>query len=276
MLESDVLFTDDSIIPLQVKGNGRVKKARLWAYVRGGSDPPLTVYDFSHDRSKQRPLDFLEGFKGYVHADAYSGYDELFRRDHIIEVGCWVHARRKFDEATSSRPKEATEILARIAKLYRVEAECAEMTPAERSKHREQCSRSVLDDIFQRLDEMKKVSLPSEPLRKAIDYALNQRQALYRYLEDGRLKPDNNLAENAIRPLALGRKNWLLAASDRGALATALYLGLIQSCKASGINPWEYFNDMLRRIMSHPITRLRELLPDQWKPLPNNANNLLV
>ena len=162
--------------------------------------------------------------------------------------------------------------MARIAKLYKVEAECAEMTPTERGKHRKQCSRSVLDGIFQRLDEMKSASLPSEPLRKAIDYALNQRQALYRYLEDGRLKPDNNLAENAIRPLALGRKNWLFAASDRGAHATALYLGLIQSCKASGINPWEYFNDMLRRIMSHPVTRLRELLPDQWKPLKTKTS----
>jgi transposase len=267
VLESDVIFTDDSIIPLQVKGNGKLKKARLWAYVRGGTDPPLTVYDFSHDRSKQRPLDFLEGFKGYVHADAYSGYDELFRKEGIIEVGCWVHTRRKFDEATSSRPQEATEIMARIATLYRVEAECAEMSPAERCKHREQHSRPILNGIFNRLDELKIASLPSEPLRKAIDYALNQKEALYRYLEDGRLRPDNNLAENAIRPLALGRKNWLFAASDRGARASALYLGLIQSCKAFSVNPWEYFNDMLRRIMSHPVTRLRQLLPDQWEPL---------
>jgi transposase len=276
VLESDVIFTDDSIIPLQVKGNGRVKKARLWAYVRGGNDPPLTVYDFSHDRSKQRPLDFLAGYKGYVHADAYSGYDELFRRESIIEVGCWVHARRKFDEATSSRPQEATEIMARIAKLYKVEAQCAEMSEVERFRYREQGSRPVLDGIFRRLEELKMSSLPSEPLRKAVDYALNQRQALYRYLEDGRLRPDNNLAENAIRPLALGRKNWLFAASDRGARATALYLGLIQSCKACSINPWEYFNDMLRRIMSHPVTRLRELLPDQWSPLPRHTGNLRV
>jgi transposase len=267
VLKSDVIFTDDSIIPLQVKGNGKLKKARLWAYVRGGTDPPLTVYDFSHDRSKQRPLDFLEDYEGYVHADAYSGYDELFRRKNIIEVGCWVHTRRKFDEATSSRPQEATEIMARIAKLYRVEAECPEMSPTERCKHRQQHSRPILDGIFDRLDVLKGASLPSEPLRKAIDYALNQKEALYRYLEDGRLRPDNNLAENAIRPLALGRKNWLFAASDRGARATALYLGLIQSCKAFSVNPWEYFNDMLRRIMIHPVTRLRELLPDQWKPL---------
>ena len=146
--------------------------------MRGGSDPPLTAYDFSHDRSKDRPLKFLEGYRGYVHADAYSGYDELFRREEIIEVGCWVHARRKFDEATSSRPKEATEVMAWIAKLYKVEAECAEMSLSERYEVREQRSRAILDGIFQRLQEMKAATLPSEPLRKAIAYTLNQRTAL--------------------------------------------------------------------------------------------------
>lgn len=105
VLERDILFTDDSVIPLQVKGNGRVKKARLWVYVRGGPGPPLCVYDFSRDRSKKRPLNFLGDYQGYIHADAYSGYDELFRKEGIIEVGCWVHARRKFDEAVSSRPQ---------------------------------------------------------------------------------------------------------------------------------------------------------------------------
>jgi transposase len=276
VLASDILFTDDSIIPLQVKGNGRVKKARLWVYVRGGPGPPLMVLDFSLDRSKKRPLDFLDGYKGYVHADAYSGYDELFRLEWIIEVGCWVHARRKFDEAASSRPQEATEVLARIAQIYKVEAECAQMTPEQRRGIRDQRSRPILDGIFKRLEELNPAVLPSEPLSKAINYALNQRDALYRYLEDGRLKPDNNTAENAIRPLALGRKNWLFAGSERGARATALFLGLIQSCKASGVNPWEYFDDMLRRIMGHPVNRLRELLPDQWKPMPKDERGLII
>ncbi|MEJ2724063.1 MAG: IS66 family transposase [Deltaproteobacteria bacterium] len=276
VLESDVLFTDDSIIPLQVKGNGKVHKARLWAYVRGGTDPPLIVYDFSKDRSKKRPLDFLEDYQGFVHADAYSGYDELFRRKGVTEVGCWVHARRKFDEAVSSRTIEATEVMARIAQLYIVEAECADMTPQERRLVREEHSRPILDGIFERLEELKPNTLPSEPFRKAIDYALNQREALYRYLKDGRLKPDNNVAENAIRPLALGRKNWLFAGSERGARATALFLGLIQSCKACQVNPWEYFDDILKRIMSHPVNRLRELLPDQWQPLPKDEHGLII
>ena len=276
VLENDVIFTDDSIIPLQIKGNGKVKKARLWVYVRGAPGPPLTVFDFSTDRSKKRPLDFLNGYAGYAHADAYSGYDELFRSERVIEVACWVHTRRKFDEATSSRPVEATEIMARIARLYKIEAECAPLTPEDRRDVREQQSRPIIDGIFQRIEELKGATVPSEPLRKAVDYALNQRQALYRYLDDGRLKPDNNTAENAIRPLALGRKNWLFAGSERGARATALFLGLIQSCKACGVNPWQYFNDILRRIMNHPVNRLRELLPDQWKPLQKDDHGLII
>jgi transposase/FtsZ-binding cell division protein ZapB len=270
VLERDILFTDDSIIPLQVKGNGRVKKARLWVYVRGGPGPPLCVFDFSRDRSKKRPLNFLGDYQGYIHADAYSGYDELFRNDGVIEVGCWVHARRKFDEAASSRPQEATEIMARIAGLYRLEAECAEMKPEDRARQRQQHAGPILDGIFARIEELKPATLPSEPLRKAMDYALNQREALCRYLDDGQLKPDNNTAENAIRPLALGRKNWMFAGSERGARATALFLGLIHSCKACKVNPWEYLNDMLRRIMSHPVNRIRDLLPDKWQPLPKD------
>lgn len=267
VLERDILFTDDSIIPLQVKGNGKVKKARLWVYVRGGSGPPICVYDFSPDRSKKRPLDFLGAYRGYIHADAYGGYDELFKMKGIIEVACWVHARRKFDEAVSSRPQEATEILSRIAQLYKLEDRFTEMSPEDRARERQQHAKPVIDGIFTRLEEIKPAVTPSEPLMTAITYAINQREALYRYLENGWLKPDNNTSENAIRPLALGRKNWMFAGSERGGRATALFLGLIQSCKACGVNPWEYFDDMLRRVMSHPVNRLRELLPDQWQPL---------
>jgi transposase len=276
VLESDILHTDDSIIPLQVKGKGKVQKARLWTYVRGGSGPPLVVYDFSHDRSKKRPLDFLGNYQGYVHADAYGGYDELFRRPGISEVACWAHARRHFDEALSSRKVEATAVMLSIGQLYKIEEACAEMGPEERRSIREERSRPILDGLFGKITEIQAQTIPSEPLRKAVDYALNQRQALYRYLDDGRLKPDNNIAENAIRPLALGRKNWLFAASERGARATALFLGLIQSCKACQVNPWEYFNDLLRRIMSQPLNRLRELLPDQWQPLPKDEHGLIV
>ena len=274
---SDVIFTDDTPVPLQVKGKGKLKKARMWVYVRGGSGPPLTAYDFSIDRSKKRPLEFLAGYRGYVHADAYNGYDELFLKEGIVEVGCWAHARRKFDEAASSRPKEATDILARIARIYHeVETPCAGMAPEERCRFRQEHAAPLLAGIFAKLEELRRQTIPSEPLRKAIDYALNQRKALCRYLEDGRLRPDNNLAENAMRPVALGRKNWLFVGSERGGRAAALFMSLIKSCKDCEINPWEYFDDMLRRIMSHPVNRLRELLPDQWKPLPKDERGMIL
>jgi len=277
VLESDILFTDDTTIPLQVKGNGKVKKARLWVYLRGGTDPPLAVYDFTRDRSKKRPLAFLKDYEGYVHADAYSGYDELFGKDGVIEVGCWVHARRMFEKALSSRPEEATDILARIARLYHfVEKPASEMEPGDRYHYRLEHGAPILEKLYSRIEELKAETTPSEPLRKAVDYALNQREALHRYLEDGRLRPDNNLAENAMRPVALGRKNWLFAGSDKGGRAAALYLGLIESCKGCGLNPWEYFDDMLRRIMSHPVNKLRELLPDQWKPLPKDEHGMII
>ena len=277
IFESDVLFTDDTPIPLQVKGNGKLKKARLWVYVRGGTGPPLVTYDFSIDRSKRRPLDYLNDYKGYVHADAYSGYDELFRKEGIVEVGCWAHARRKFDEAATSRPKEATDILARIARIYHeVETPCADMSPNRSAASGRSMRHRSLQGSSRRSEELRRRTIPSEPLRKAIDYALNQRKALCRYLEDGRLRPDNNLAENAMRPVAVGRKNWLFVGSERGGRAAALFMGLVRSCKDCGINPWEYFDDMLRRIMSQPITHLRELLPDQWKPLPKDERGLLL
>ena len=269
VLESGVLFTDDTPVALQDHQNnpGKFKKARLWVYVRGGTGPPLTMYDFSMDRGKKRPLEFLDGYRGYVHADAYSGYDELFKREGIIEVACWAHARRKFDEAASSRPKEATDILARIARLYHeVETPGKNLKPEELYRLRRQNAKPMLDNIFETLEDLKVKTIPSEPLRKAIDYSLNQKMALYRYLENGHLKPDNNTAENAMRPVALGRKNWLFVGSERGGHAAALYMSLIQSCKNCDVNPWEYLNDMLRRIMGHPAKKLRELLPDQWKP----------
>ena len=276
VLDTDVVFTDDSPIPLLEPGRGRVRQARLWAYVRGGTDPPLTAYDFTPDRRKTRPLEYLGDYQGYVQADAYSGYDELFARPGVIEVGCWTHARRKFDEATTSRPLEATDMLARIGRLYEVEAQGRAMTPEQRCAHRLKHAPPVLDEIFAQVARLHAVMLPSEPLAVAVNYVLNQRQALCRFLDDGRLEVDNNTAENAVRPLALGRKNWLFAGSPRGGQATALFLGLMQSCKACNVNPWEYLNDVLRRIMSHPAGRLRELLPDQWHPLPKDANGRLL
>jgi transposase len=151
--------------------------------------------------------------------------------------------------------------------------ECA---PQDRQRQRQADVRPIIETIFQRVEAMKAITLPAEPLAKAIGYVENQRVPLRRFLDDGRLAADNNTAENAIRSLAVGRKNWLFAGSERGGQAAALYLGLIQSCKACDVNPWAYFDDILRRIMAHPVRQLRQLLPDQWRPLERNTCGLIL
>ena len=276
VLDTDVLFTDDSVIPLLEKGRGRTRQARLWVYIRGGAGPPLVAYDFTTDRRKKRPLDYLAHYQGYIHADAYSGYDELFSRDGLIEVGCWCHARRGFDETLNVRPREASEIIALIGRMYQFEREFRALPPDQRHQRRQDTVRPIVDTLFQRVDQIKADTVPSEPLRKACDYVINQRNALQCFLTDGRLEADNNTAENAIRPLAIGRKNWQFAASERGGRIAALYLGLIQSCKACHVNPWNYLDDILRRIMSHPAKQLRQLLPDQWKPLERDQRGMII
>ena len=205
VLDTDVLFTDDTVIPLLEKGRGRTRKARMWVYVRGGTGPPLVAYDFTRDRRRERPLEYLKGFTGYVHADAYSGYDELFSQPQITEVGCWTHARRKFHEALTVQPERASEVLVRIQKVYRWEEQFRQLSPAERHAARLEKVRPILDSLLGRVEQIWQEVIPSDPLRKACDYVLNQREALRRFLDDGRLEPDNNTAENAIRPLAIGR-----------------------------------------------------------------------
>jgi transposase len=276
VLEGEVLYTDDTVMPLLEPRHGKTRKARMWVYIRGRPGPRLVTYDFSLDRTKQRPQDFLAGYVGFVHADAFGGYDELFTREGVIEVACWCHVRRRFDEAMDSRPREASDILGRIQRFYHCERELRPLPDEMRRARRQEEVRPIIEGIFDRLEQLQSQTLPSEPLRGAIDYACNQREALLRFLEDGRLDPDNNVAENAIRPLALNRKNSLFVGSPRGGRAAALYFGLIQSCKACGVDPFQYFDDVLRRVMSHSVSRLRELLPDQWQPLPRDARGLIL
>lgn len=266
VFEQGILFTDDTPVDLQGSNHGRMKKGRLWVYVRGGTGPPLTAYDFSRDRSKQCPAAFLTGYQGY--ADAYGGYDEIFRKP----GSKWVVGL--MPGADSMRPRPRVPWKLRISS-----GELPSSIMRWRHPVRTCPLKSVAKNvagIFERLEELRPRTIPSEPLHKAIDYAINQKQALCRYLEDGRLRPDNNLAENAIRPVALGRKNWLFIGSQRAGRAAALYMGLIKSCKDCNVNPWEYFDDLLKRIMGHPVTRLRHLLPDQWKPLTKDDHGLII
>lgn len=271
VLSQPILHTDDTPVPLQVVGRGKTQAARIWVYL-AGVGPPHRFFDFTRDRCKERPAKILDRYAGYLQADAYSGYDSIFKaRRTIIEVGCWAHARRKFDEAKSSAMSESLEMLSRIRRFYEIERRFREADPAARQRARESEAIPLLEAFFERCGELAPQTLPSSPLGKALTYALNQQKALLRYVTDGRLQIDNNLAENAIRPLALGRKNWLFAGSDKGGKACAIALSLIQSARALDLNPYEYLLDVYRRIMSHPVCRLHELLPAQWKASHTDA-----
>jgi transposase len=267
VLGRPVIFTDDTEVGMLQEGLGRVKRARMWVYV-GGCGPPYRFFDFTEDRRKEHPGEILSHYAGFVQADAYSGYDHLFEKcKRILEVGCWAHARRKWDEALNSAPQLCTEILLRIRALYKIEAAVRGELPEVRREIRQAESIPLLNKLYDRLDQVgsERVVLPSSLLAKALGYAINQRTALYRYTTDGRLEIDNNTAENAIRPLALGRKNWLFAGSARGGKACAIALTFVQSAKAVGVNPYEYIHDIYNRIMDYPTTRLHELLPAAWK-----------
>jgi len=265
VLASPIIHSDDSPVNLQVAGRGKTKQARLWAYL-AAVGPPLRFFDFTTDRCKERPAEILKNYKGWLHVDAYGGYDGIFKNNpEIIEVGCWAHTRRKFDEAKASAPLPATEMLGRIQLLYQIERRIKDATVEDRLATRQAESMPLLDEIFARVREMAATALPSSPLGKALTYAQNQKQALLRYTTDGRLCIDNNPAENAIRPLAIGRKNWLFAGSERGGKACAIAMSLIHSAKALDINCYDYLHDVYQRIMSHPVNRLHELLPDEWK-----------
>jgi hypothetical protein len=207
VLQSPVLWTDDTPVTVLTGGQEGSRQGRFWAYI--GEKHPYTVYDFTESRARDGPAGFLRGFKGYLHADAYTGYDQIYlgSNNSIIEVACWAHARRKFFDARSSSPRDAHQILEWIRQLYDVEEQARSLSADARREIRVREATAVLDRISSRLAELKKRALPKSALVKAVSYAQNQWRALRRYTEDGRLSIDNNVSERTLRHQAIGRKN---------------------------------------------------------------------
>lgn len=266
VLASKVIHSDDTPVSVQMEGKtGKCHRGFVWVYA-GDQDNPYTAYDFSMTRSASAPEAILKDYHGYLQADAYAGYDGLYASGNIIEAGCWAHARRKFHDATDSDRTRANHVLAVIGKLYGVERDIREVTDfAQRARIRRERAGPVMEELRLWLEENLKTTLPKSPLGQAIGYARNHWQALVRYLDEGRLSIDNNAAERAMRPLAVGRKNWLFAGSQRGARAAAIFYTLIESAKRAGIDPLAYLRDILTRLPAHPHKQIGELLPDNWK-----------
>jgi len=267
---NDYLGNDDTPLPWQNGRKGKTTTARLWVWRGFVDDKPLFVYQFTTDRSGEHPADFLKGWQGFLQVDAYSAYDRLFGDGKIIEVGCMAHARRRFFEIakTAKKPGFAHEIVEQFGELYAIEreAKAAKLAPTERKALRHERAPPILEKLKSKLEAHLPQLPPKGPLAKAIGYMLRHWIALNRYLDDGRLEIDNNGVERAIRPVALGRVNWLFIASERGGHATAALYSLIQSAKANGLNPYAYLRDVLTRLPTTKAKDIDSLLPHLWKP----------
>ena len=259
VLAAPVVHTDDTPIPVQDATRDHCRTGRIWAYVsRGG-----VVYDATPDRCRDGPLEFLKNFRGSLQCDAYAGYDELFRssRGAVVEVGCWAHARRKFVEAEATSPAPAHEAVARIKALYAVEHDAKDLDATARVALRQTKAGPLLDALKNWLDRERAQVVPKTPIAEAIHYALNQWAALTVYVTDGELAIDNNAAERAIKPFAIGRKNWLFFGSDRGGRTLATLASFTATCQLLKINPWTWLRDTLTRLPVTPADHLATLLP---------------
>jgi len=266
ILSREVIFTDDTVVAMQMKGRGKTVQGRMWVYVGGGDGPPLRIFEFTVDRRKRRPREFLGDFKGYIHADAYKGYEQLFNDD-VHECACWMHIRRGFFEALDGPPALREEILRLIRTIYRYERVLAGKPPEFVVKVRQERTAQLIDTILRRTADALRTGevLPKSEFGKAIAYLHNRGDAVRTFLQDARLRPDNGESERAIRPLAIGRRNWLFAGSENGGDATGILLSLVQSCRVLGIDPLVYLEDVLRRVNGHPACRIDELLPHKWQ-----------
>lgn len=254
------LQTDDT--PVTVLGDeGGSFKGRLWTYL----DPlgQQVVFDATATHERDGPEVFLASFRGALQADAYAGYDALYRSGRVLEIGCWAHARRRFVEALTTDPQAAL-VVALLQQLYQVERAGADLDADGRWALRRDQSVPLLARIDAVRQDLARTVLPKSPLGDAVRYLTNQWTALQRFVDDGRVAIDNNRAENQLRVIAVGRKNWLFAGSLEGARRAALLYSLVQSCKLVDVPPFEYLKDVLLRIATHPHRLIGQLTPKAW------------
>jgi len=281
VMAGGTLHGDDTPVPVLAPGAGKTKTGRLWVYLRderphAGPAPPAVIYRYSPDRKGEHPRRHLAPFRGFLHADGYAGFGALYQADGgkpaaVAEVFCWSHVRRKFHDLHLTGSPLAKEALDRIGRLFDIERAVHGLPPDMRRRIRQSRAAPLVDDLAGFLDAtLPRLSSKSE-LASAIRYARSRWEVLTRYLADGRLELSNNAAERAIRPLALGRKNWIFAGSDSGGERAAAMYTLIETAKLNGFDPEAYLRDVLDRIADHPINRIAALLP--WN-LPRRSATL--
>jgi len=253
LLSQDVLYADETTLQvLQEPDRPAQSTSYMWLYRTGSTGPPIILYDYQRSRAAKHPRRFLSGFKGYLHVDGYVGYNAL---PDIVLVGCWAHARRKFNEALKALPKAqsqtqvtAKEGLAFCNRLFAIERDLRELTPEDRHLKRQQLSRPVVDDFAVWLKYQRPRVLPKSAFGQAINYCLNQFEKLTTFLADGRLELDNNRSERSIKPFVIGRKNWLFSNTPRGASASATIYSIVETAKENGLNPLTYLQYLFEKM----------------------------
>jgi transposase len=278
VLQSLWMHTDDTPVKNLGHEPGTTDKARFWIHY-GDRTHPYNVFDFTLNHKRDGPQAFLANFHGYLHADAFSGYDALYLPNPrpgtapIIEVACNAHARRKFHEAKLSDELGSHQALAYYAQLYDLErgATANNFDDDQRLRMRQDLSVPILDKFKTWLEEQRGSVLPKSPMAVAIGYALNNWTALVRYTEAGFLSIDNNVAEREMKRIAIGRKNWLFVGSANGGKTAAVLYSFTSTCHRLKIDPWAYLQDVLTRLPRTSAEHLAELLPDRWQAARNQA-----
>lgn len=276
ILGSKNIYIDET--PVKLWAKGKCKQAYMWVVVGGReADPPYRIYDFRENRCHDNVLDILKNYRGGLHSDKYNAYQKLAERKIITWFPCWSHIRRKFFEAEAGDPEFRKWVLRKIRYLFMLErvawARCSE----ERLRIRQEKEVPIIDELIEKIKAKLADGkiLPKSKLRQAIGYFCGFIPYLKNYTKDPWARLDNNVAERAVRPLAIGRKNWLFFGSPDGGEAGAILFSLVQTCRGLGINPREYLEDVMRRIMGHNSQKLHELLSDQWLAVrqQNQKNN---
>ena len=268
VLAQSYLQVDESPIPVQDNHHEKgIRKGYHWVYHAPQSRTVL--FDYRPGRSERFPVDMLKDFQGTLQTDGYVGYEKLAGREGITALACMAHARRKFEKALKNDQARAEHALKKIGELYTLERNCTErkVPPEVRHRYRRRWAVPILNSLKEWMDqEIIKVA-PKSPIGEALGYAITLWPRLAAYAMDGHYLIDNNLIENTIRPMAIGRKNYLFAGSDRAACHAALMYSLLGTCKLHGVEPFAYLRDVIARIPEHKANKLNELLPHNWQPL---------
>jgi transposase len=269
MLGHSVLHADETPVQMLKPGNGRTHRAYLWAYAPGAfEDLKAVVYDFCETRAGEHARAFLGDWKGSLVCDDYSGYKAGFANG-VLEVGCLAHARRKFfDLHASSKSQVAESALQQIGMVYEVERKVQNLTPDARQRIRQARSRPLLDALHRWMLLTRQKITDGSATARALDYSLKRWAALTQFVDDGRLPVDNNWIENQIRPIAIGRSNWLFAGSLRAGKRAAAVMSLIRSAKLNGHDPYAYLKDVLTRLPTQRASQIGQLLPHRWQAPP--------